>query len=85
MLVALAYIQRKGGLAKASSTQTFVALSMALLFSLLVAYSRLLLGVHSIDQVIFGGLLGTWLAFSIHFLVREPLKKHLEKVITRQD
>ena len=39
----------------------------------LMGFARLYNGVHSIDQIIFGSLLGIWLAFVMHYGVREPV------------
>ena len=44
-------------------------------FAAAILYSRLFLGVHSLNQVYFGALLGTWFAFSCHFILRDPLIK----------
>lgn len=52
-----------------------LALGLALLFAGTMGYSRLFLGVHSLDQVSFGLSLGAWFAFSAHYIVREPLER----------
>ena len=49
-----------------------LTLIFALTTACTVAYSRLYLGRHSLDQVLYGALLGTWIAFTAHFVVREP-------------
>ena len=41
------------------------AIGLALVFGSVVAYSRLFLGVHSLNQVLFGGLIGVWIALTI--------------------
>ena len=38
---------------------------IAITFGSSIAYSRLFLGVHSIDQVIYGASLGIWSAFTL--------------------
>lgn len=48
-------------------------LLVALTFGITIGYSRLFLGVHSIDQVIYGWNIGLWYAFTFHFLIGEPL------------
>jgi len=53
-------------------------LGLAVTFGLTVGYSRLFLGVHSIDQIIFGWSLGIWLAISCHFVMKKPLNRHSE-------
>ena len=52
---------------------TFLLLALA--FGGYIAYSRVLLGVHSINQVLFGLMLGVWYAGTAHFIVNKPLKK----------
>lgn len=34
---------------------------------LIVAFSRLYQGMHTLDQVLYGVVIGTWLASSFHF------------------
>ena len=46
-----------------------------------IGYSRLLLGVHSLDQVIYGWLLGVWFACTFHFIMRDYLFKHFNDLI----
>ena len=38
-----------------------------------VGFSRMILGVHSLDQVVYGWLIGVWFALTFHFCVHEPL------------
>ena len=52
-----------------------LALVAGIGFAAAILYSRLFLGVHSLNQVYFGALLGTWFAFSCHFILRDPLIK----------
>jgi membrane-associated phospholipid phosphatase len=42
-----------------------VALGIAITYGVTIAYSRLFLGVHSLDQVLYGLLLGSWCAFTM--------------------
>ena len=46
---------------------------IAIVYGLSVGYSRMFLGVHSLDQVIMGYLLGVWYTLTLHFCVREDL------------
>ena len=50
-----------------------------------VGYSRLFLGVHSLNHVIYGGLLGAWIALTMHFVVKTALEAHLSDVLTLKD
>lgn len=48
-------------------------LCLCLAFAYSIGYSRMFLGVHSINQVLFGQQLGAWYALSAHYILREPL------------
>lgn len=50
-----------------------LSLIAAFALSCLAGYTRLVLGVHSLDQVLFGLMLGAWFALTAHFLIRIPL------------
>ena len=55
------------------------------LFTWSIAYSRMILGVHSLNQVIYGGSIGIWLALFVYFILREPLLRHLKKLQAREE
>jgi hypothetical protein len=59
---------------------TFLAFNICLPST--IAYSRLYMGVHSLNQVIFGGLIGIWLAVVLHTMVKKPFMRHLESLWT---
>ena len=42
-------------------------------YFILLGWSRLIVGVHSLNQVLYGWILGIWLALACHFCVREPI------------
>ena len=48
-------------------------LALGFTYTGMVVYSRILLGVHSINQVVLGVQMGAWTAFTLHFIAREPL------------
>jgi membrane-associated phospholipid phosphatase len=50
-------------------------------FILLVGFSRLFNGVHTIDQIILGYLFGSLVAFTMHFCIREPLFNNIENLL----
>lgn len=52
---------------------------------LMIGYSRVLLGMHGWDQVIFGWTLGWWNACVCHFIIREPFKSHIYDLTIKQD
>lgn len=39
------------------------------------------MGVHSLDQIVYGSTLGVWAGITMHFLVRDHLIQHVEKII----
>jgi len=51
-------------------------LAVAIVIALLFGYLRVLLGMHSMDQVLFGWLLGVWFAFTFHFCARTALTQN---------
>lgn len=62
-----------------------IALLVGFSFSFAIAYSRLFLGVHSLNQILFGALLGFWCAFTFHFIYRDPLIKLANDIILMKD
>jgi membrane-associated phospholipid phosphatase len=46
----------------------------AITLPLLVGFSRLYNGDHSMDQILYGWLLGLWVAFANHYLFRDFIK-----------
>lgn len=56
--------------------------AVAITFGVTIAYSRLFLGVHSLDQVLYGLLLGSWCAFTMQFCVRINLEEDVRLMIT---
>jgi hypothetical protein len=55
---------------------------LTLPFAGLVAFSRLYVGVHSLDQIIYGSLIGLFLAFYLHYIVKPTLFTHLQKLMS---
>ena len=54
-------------------------------FAAAIAYSRLFLGVHSLNQIYFGALLGAWFALTTHFILRDPLMKIANDLIQSKE
>ena len=52
-------------------------------YSFTMGFSRIVLGVHTWNQVIYGWLLGIWLAFLFTFGVRRRLKKHVSTKLSK--
>ena len=40
-----------------------------------VGYTRIVMGVHGINQVWYAFMLGAWYAGTTHFIIREPMLK----------
>ena len=70
MTLWLDYSSREGG---SKWYFKLVLLALALAFAGSIGYSRLFLGVHSLNQVLNGLSCGLWFAFTAHFLLREPM------------
>ena len=47
------------------------------MFSLVAGFARFVLGAHSLDQVVFGWMMGVWIALTYFSLVREYVHKHV--------
>ena len=58
-----------------------VCLALAIFWAVTIPYTRFVMGVHSLDQIMFGSSLGVWSGLTMHFLVRDNLLKHVEKLI----
>ena len=50
---------------------------------LLIAYERILLGMHTLNQVFFGSQVGIWCAFFTHFCMRDLIFRHITQ-LTRE-
>ena len=47
-------------------------LGLAIAFACSIGWSRFVLGAHSMNQILFGLLLGAWVAATFHFLFHTP-------------
>ena len=59
-----------------------LVLATSLLFGASVGYSRLFLGVHGLNQVYFGALMGLWIALTIHYVLRNAVMHHLKSILS---
>ena len=50
-------------------------------FIISTAISRMYLGAHSLNQVLFGASVRIFLACYLHFALKEPVKKHIQKLL----
>eukprot|EP00347_Sterkiella_histriomuscorum_P000246 403376617 len=53
---------------------------LALSAILLIGFSRLHNGDHTIDQIILGWQFGIWQSFLMHFMIRDSLFQHIDRV-----
>ena len=52
-------------------------------FGASICYSRMFLGVHSLDQVLFGSLLGIWFSLTLHYCLRDLLREHINDLLNK--
>jgi membrane-associated phospholipid phosphatase len=64
-----------------SNKAYIAAIIVCLFWSATIPYTRFLLGVHSLDQIIYGITLGIWAGLTLHFIVRDHLIEHVERLI----
>lgn len=48
---------------------------------LLIGFSRLYVGAHSMNQILYGWSLGLWLAFYFHYCVRKYIITHVHDIL----
>lgn len=57
-----------------------MCLLLSIYWAASIPYSRFLLGAHSLDQIVYGSTLGVWEAFTLHWLVRDNLIRHMSQI-----
>lgn len=83
MLILLDYKQScREGCCSNGLIKAFLFL-VVVIFALSIGFSRLLLGVHSLYQIVFGYALGLWVTFTMHFCVKDDLFAHLETLMNQ--
>lgn len=55
------------------------------MFGLTIGYSRVFLGVHTWNQLLFGWQLGIWLALTLHFCFKDSLMRNLESLYDQSE
>lgn len=55
----------------------WIAITASILFAFITAYSRVILGVHSIDQVVYGLSIGAWIACTLNYCFKDQIIAHL--------
>ena len=46
----------------------------------LICFARFYVMVHSLNEILYGLLLGLWLSFYFHFCLRTPLMQHIKEI-----
>jgi len=62
-----------------------LAFAFVLAFPATISYSRMFLGVHSLNQVLYGFSLGLWFAITSEFLIRERLMELVKNLIDMKE
>lgn len=55
-----------------------ISVFLTLSLSFLVGFARFYLGLHTINQIVYGWSLGIFVAFYFHFCLRETIIKHVD-------
>lgn len=56
----------------------FTSLIFILAFSIFMGISRVYVGVHAFNHVLYGWLLGVWMAIFLHFCLRDRIINHID-------
>jgi membrane-associated phospholipid phosphatase len=56
-------------------------LSLAIFWVFIIPFSRYVLGAHSLNQILFGSLLGIFQGFTMHFIIRDRVLRLTERII----
>ena len=63
----------------------YILLAFVIFWAGSIPYTRFLMGVHSLDQIVYGATLGVWAALTLHFIVRDNLIKFVDDLIDWQE
>ena len=59
----------------------FSSLFLAIFWATTIPFTRYLMGVHSLNQIVYGTSLGLWAALTMHFLLRDYLLEHFNAIL----
>jgi membrane-associated phospholipid phosphatase len=59
----------------------YLWLTITVFMIISMGFARIYLGVHSIDQIIYGWKVGIWLALYCHYLMRSHVQNHITYII----
>ena len=68
---------------RVSNLVYFSLLFTAISLTVLIGYARFYVGVHTLNQIVYGWQLGLLLAFYFHFCLQEPIMKHIQYVLSK--
>jgi membrane-associated phospholipid phosphatase len=54
------------------------ALFLAILLTFLIGFARFYVGLHTLNQIVYGWQIGLLLALYFHICLREPVIKHIQ-------
>lgn len=57
--------------------ESTLSLVIGMTLASLTAISRVVLGVHSINQIVFGSLLGIWLSLTFRYVINDKIKERI--------
>ena len=57
-----------------------IGLILSIYWAISIPYSRYLVGVHSLDQIVYGSTLGMWEGLVLHWFVRVNFINHLKEI-----
>ena len=60
-----------------------LATTIAIICPLIIGFSRLYLGVHSIDQILSGWEIGLWGAFFSNYCLKSFIMKHVDNLLNQ--
>jgi len=58
--------------------------TLAAAYFLLMGFSRVVLGVHSLNQILYGWCLGIWVALFCFFILHDFLKKRVDSILSKK-
>lgn len=73
-----------GSSKKYSKRLEFSLLFLAISLTILIGFARFYVGVHTINQIVYGWQLGLLLAFYFHICLRGPIIAHIEGLIEKK-
>lgn len=73
--------ERHGEVGMQKNWKYAVAVIFTILLPLTICFARLYVGVHSIDQIMYGFLIGVWSALYFHYCLRDSVLNHIHNIL----